>query len=117
MICAHRAGSRLVQTQKRASFGQLTAGIAHAIKNPLNLANDFSGVSVELIDELREAVRHGSFNDKTLAEMVELTGTLRDNLGKIVQHGKRADSIVKNMLQHSREGSGERRPVRQCPRQ
>jgi signal transduction histidine kinase len=100
-----------VQTQKLASLGQLTAGIAHEIKNPLNFVNNFSGVSVELIDELQEAVKHGSFDDKMLAEVAELTGTLRDNLDKIVQHGKRADSIVKNMLLHSREGSGERRSV------
>ena len=102
---------RLVQTQKLASLGQLTAGIAHEIKNPLNFVNNFSGVSVELIDELQEAVKHGSFDDKTQAEVAELTGTLRDNLDKIVQHGKRADSIVKNMLLHSREGSGERRSI------
>ena len=102
---------RLVQTQKLASLGQLTAGIAHEIKNPLNFVNNFSGVSVELIDELQEAVKHGSFDDKTQAEVAELTGTLRDNLDKIVQHGKRADSIVKNMLLHSREGSGERRLI------
>jgi GAF domain-containing protein len=105
------AQDRLVQTQKLASLGQLTAGIAHEIKNPLNFVNNFSGVSVELIDELREAVKHGSFDDKTLAEVAELTGTLRDNLDKIAQHGKRADSIVKNMLLHSREGSVEHRPV------
>jgi signal transduction histidine kinase len=105
------AQDRLVQTQKLASLGQLTAGIAHEIKNPLNFVNNFSGVSVELIDELQEAVKQGSFDEKTLAEVAELTGTLRDNLDKIVQHGKRADSIVKNMLLHSREGSGERRAV------
>jgi signal transduction histidine kinase len=105
------AQDRLVQTQKLASLGQLTAGIAHEIKNPLNFVNNFSGVSVELIDELQEAVKHGSFDDKTQAEVAELTGTLRDNLDKIVQHGKRADSIVKNMLLHSREGSGERRLI------
>jgi signal transduction histidine kinase len=105
------AQDRLVQTQKLASLGQLTAGIAHEIKNPLNFVNNFSGVSVELIDELQEAVKHGSFDDKTMAEVTELTGTLRDNLDKIVQHGKRADSIVKNMLLHSREGSVEHRPV------
>jgi len=105
------AQDRLVQTQKLASLGQLTAGIAHEIKNPLNFVNNFSGVSVELIDELQIAVKQGAFDDKTLAEVVKLTGTLRDNLDKIVQHGKRADSIVKNMLLHSREGSGERRLI------
>jgi two-component system, NtrC family, sensor kinase len=105
------AQDRLVQTQKLASLGQLTAGIAHEIKNPLNFVNNFSGVSVELIDELQEALAKAKTDDKTRAEITELTGTLRDNLGKIVQHGRRADSIVKNMLLHSREGSGEHRPV------
>jgi signal transduction histidine kinase len=102
---------RLVQTQKLASLGQLTAGIAHEIKNPLNFVNNFSGVSVELIDELKETVGKVKVDAKTLAAMTELTNTLRGNLDKIVQHGKRADSIVKNMLLHSREGSGEHRPV------
>jgi signal transduction histidine kinase len=102
---------RLVQTQKLASLGQLTAGIAHEIKNPLNFVNNFSGVSVELIDELQDALVKAKADDKTRAEITELTDTLRDNLGKIVQHGRRADSIVKNMLLHSREGSGEHRPV------
>jgi signal transduction histidine kinase len=105
------AQDRLVQTQKLASLGQLTAGIAHEIKNPLNFVNNFSGVSVELIDELKETVGKVKVDAKTLAEMTELTNTLRDNLDKIVQHGKRADAIVKNMLLHSREGSGEHRPV------
>ena len=102
---------RLVQTQKLASLGQLTAGIAHEIKNPLNFVNNFSGVSAELIDELKEALGKVKGDANTLAEIAELTNTLRDNLDKIVQHGKRADSIVKNMLLHSREGSGEHRPV------
>jgi signal transduction histidine kinase len=105
------AQDRLVQTQKLASLGQLTAGIAHEIKNPLNFVNNFSGVSAELIDELREALSRMTGDDKTRREIAELTDTLRDNLDKIVQHGKRADSIVKNMLLHSREGSGEHRPV------
>ena len=105
------AQDRLVQTQKLASLGQLTAGIAHEIKNPLNFVNNFSGVSVELIDELQDALRDAPLTEKAREEINELSDTLRDNLGKIVQHGKRADSIVKNMLLHSREGSGERRPV------
>jgi two-component system, NtrC family, sensor kinase len=105
------AQDRLVQTQKLASLGQLTAGIAHEIKNPLNFVNNFSGVSVELIDELQEALGQVKADDKTRGEITELADTLRDNLAKIVQHGKRADSIVKNMLLHSREGSGERRLV------
>ena len=105
------AQDRLVQTQKLASLGQLTAGIAHEIKNPLNFVNNFSAVSAELIDELRDTLARVKADTKTLAEIAELTNTLRDNLDKIVQHGKRANSIVKNMLLHSREGSGEHRPV------
>ena len=102
---------RLVQTQKLASLGQLTAGIAHEIKNPLNFVNNFSVVSSELIDELQDTLKGMSFGDSARAEIKELTDTLRSNLDKIVQHGKRADAIVKNMLLHSREGSGEHRPV------
>jgi signal transduction histidine kinase len=102
---------RLVQTQKLASLGQLTAGIAHEIKNPLNFVNNFSGVSTELIDEMRDALGRMTGDDKTRAEITELADTLRDNLNKIVQHGKRADAIVRNMLLHSREGSGEHRLV------
>ena len=105
------AQDRLVQTQKLASLGQLTAGIAHEIKNPLNFVNNFSGVSAELLDELRDALDGMKGDARTRAEIAELTDTLRDNLGKIVQHGNRADAIVKNMLLHSREGSGEHRPV------
>ena len=102
---------RLVQTQKLASLGQLTAGIAHEIKNPLNFVNNFSAVSAELIDELQEALKGVQPRRKARAEITELTDTLRGNLDKVVQHGKRADAIVKNMLLHSREGSGEHRPV------
>ncbi len=105
------AQDRLVQTEKLASLGQLTAGIAHEIKNPLNFVNNFSGVSVELIDELNAALREAPLTERARAEINELSDTLRENLDKIVQHGKRANSIVKNMLLHSREGSGERRPV------
>jgi GAF domain-containing protein len=102
---------RLVQTQKLASLGQLTAGIAHEIKNPLNFVNNFSGVSSELIDELQEALKGLSIDQKARAEINELADTLRGNLDKVVQHGKRADAIVKNMLLHSREGSVEHRIV------
>ena len=102
---------RLVQTQKLASLGQLTAGIAHEIKNPLNFVNNFSVVSAELIEELQEALKDVSLNEKRRSEITELMETLRGNFDKIVQHGKRADAIVKNMLQHSREGSGEHRVV------
>jgi len=102
---------RLVQTQKLASLGQLTAGIAHEIKNPLNFVNNFSGVSVELIDELRQALAGANLDSKLRAEISEIADTLQGNLDKVVQHGKRADAIVKNMLLHSREGSGEHRVV------
>ncbi|MGB6416097.1 MAG: GAF domain-containing protein, partial [Pseudolabrys sp.] len=102
---------RLVQTQKLASLGQLTAGIAHEIKNPLNFVNNFSAVSVELIDELRQALTGAHLDSKLRAEVSEIADTLQGNLDKVVQHGKRADAIVKNMLLHSREGSGEHRPV------
>jgi two-component system NtrC family sensor kinase len=105
------AQDRLVQTQKLASLGQLTAGIAHEIKNPLNFVNNFSTLSVELTDELNDVLKQASLADKVRAEVDELASLLKDNLGKVVQHGKRADSIVKNMLLHSREGAGERRLV------
>jgi GAF domain-containing protein len=102
---------RLVQTQKLASLGQLTAGIAHEIKNPLNFVNNFSAVSVELIDELRQALTGAHLDSKLRAEISEIADTLQGNLDKVVQHGKRADAIVKNMLLHSREGSGEHRLI------
>jgi PAS domain S-box-containing protein len=105
------AQNRLVQTQKLASLGQLTAGIAHEIKNPLNFVNNFSALSVELADELSEVLKPIALPGKVREEVSELTGTLKDNLEKVVQHGKRADSIVRNMLLHSREGSGEHRQV------
>jgi GAF domain-containing protein len=105
------AQDRLVQTEKLASLGQLTAGIAHEIKNPLNFVNNFSAVSVELIDELREALGSVHLDSKLRAEISEIADTLQGNLDKVVQHGKRADAIVKNMLLHSRQGSGEHRPV------
>ena len=105
------AQDRLVQTEKLASLGQLTAGIAHEIKNPLNFVNNFSAVSVELIDELREALEGVHLDNKLRAEISDIADTLQGNLGKVVQHGKRADAIVKNMLRHSRQGSGEHRPV------
>ncbi|MDN5005242.1 GAF domain-containing protein [Bradyrhizobium sp. GCM10027634] len=103
------AQDRLIQTEKLASLGQLTAGIAHEIKNPLNFVNNFAALSTELMDELSEALAPIRLEDDVRGEVDELTGMLKDNLQKVVQHGKRADSIVKNMLLHSREGGGEHR--------
>jgi signal transduction histidine kinase len=102
---------RLVQTQKLALLGQLTAGIAHEIKNPLNFVNNFSGISAELIDELQDTLKSTPLDDKARTEINELTGTLKSNFDKVVHHGRRADAIVKNMLQHSREGTGEHRVI------
>ncbi|HEY3908655.1 MAG TPA: ATP-binding protein [Stellaceae bacterium] len=106
-----RAQDRLVETQKLAALGQLTAGIAHEIKNPLNFVNNFAELSAELIDELCAAlaVKEAVSPDAVRDEIGDLTQMLNANLAKIVEHGKRADSIVKNMLLHSRAGAGERR--------
>ena len=105
------AQDRLVQTEKLASLGQLTAGIAHEIKNPLNFVNNFSALSAELTDELNDVLKPAALSETIREEVDELTKMLKDNLEKVVQHGKRADFIVKNMLLHSREGSGEHRPA------
>ncbi len=105
------AQDRLVQTEKLASLGQLTAGIAHEIKNPLNFVNNFAALSAELVDEMNDLLRLAELGDAIRNEVDGLSGMLKDNLGKVVQHGKRADSIVRNMLLHSREGSGEQRPA------
>jgi signal transduction histidine kinase len=107
----HTTQDRLVQTQKLALLGQLTAGIAHEIKNPLNFVNNFSGISAELIDELQDTLNGIPLDDKARTEITELTNTLKGNFDKVVHHGRRADAIVKNMLQHSREGSGEHRVI------
>jgi GAF domain-containing protein len=104
------AQDRLVQTEKLASLGQLTAGIAHEIKNPLNFVNNFAALSAELTEELNETLKPAELAEKLRTEVDELTGLLKSNLEKVVQHGKRADSIVRNMLLHSREGGGEHRP-------
>ena len=100
-----------MQTEKLASLGQLTAGIAHEIKNPLNFVNNFSALSAELTDELNDVLKPVVMDGKVREDVDEMTGLLKDNLEKVVQHGKRANSIVKNMLLHSREGSGEQRPA------
>jgi signal transduction histidine kinase len=100
-------------TRKMASLGQLTAGIAHEIKNPLNFVNNFASLSVELLDELKEAAGPAlaTLDDTKRADVGDTMELLTGNLEKIAEHGKRADNIVKSMLEHSRGVSGERREV------
>ncbi|HEV2549563.1 MAG TPA: GAF domain-containing protein [Stellaceae bacterium] len=103
------AQASLVHAQKMAALGQLTAGIAHEIKNPLNFVNNFAGLSVDLLDELKEAAAQamGALDAGKRAELDETIEMLSGNLEKIAEHGRRADGIVKSMLQHSRGGSGD----------
>jgi len=107
------AQASLIQAEKMASSGQLTAGIAHEIKNPLNFVNNFADLSVELLDELKEttAPAIASLDDDKRTEIDETIGMLTGNLEKIAEHGRRADGIVKSMLEHSRGSSSERRSV------
>jgi hypothetical protein len=105
-----RSDPSLIQAEKMASLGQLTAGIAHEIKNPLNFVNNFADLSVELLDELKEtaAPAIAALSQDKRTEIDETIGMLTGNLDKIAEHGRRADGIVKSMLEHSRGSSGER---------
>jgi signal transduction histidine kinase len=107
------AQASLIQAEKMASLGQLTAGIAHEIKNPLNFVNNFATLSVDLLDELKQTVAPGlaTLDEARRAEVDDLASTLASNLSRINEHGRRADGIVRGMLEHSRGSSGERRSV------
>jgi signal transduction histidine kinase len=107
------AQANLVHAEKMASLGQLTAGIAHEIKNPLNFVNNFADLSVELLDEVKTATAPAvaTLGNDERAEVDETMEMLTGNLEKIAEHGRRADSIVKSMLLHSRGGSAERQSV------
>ena len=113
LIELEAAQRNLIHAEKMASLGQLTAGIAHEIKNPLNFVNNFASLSVELLDELETAIAPATaaLGDEQRGEVGEIINLLTSNLKKITEHGKRADGIVKSMLAHSRGGDSERRNV------
>ena len=108
-----KAQDQMVMQEKLASLGQLTAGIAHEIKNPLNFVNNFADISTELLEDLKEELETVKENvpEESLAEIDDISGDLSGNLERIVHHGKRASSIVYGMLEHARKEGGERRPT------
>ena len=106
LVDLKQAQAQLVQSEKMASLGELTAGIAHEIQNPLNFVNNFSDVSNELLDEMKTELKKGNTD-----EAMFIAEDVQQNLEKILHHGKRADAIVKGMLQHSRSSSGVKEPT------